>query len=112
MLIYALQPNTSGTATITVTVTDSGGTPASIPFQQTFTVTVTGVNQPPTIDSLSDITILENAGLATATATIAGGAVNTITVTNGGFGYTTAPVVTLTGGGSAAASRRRRRPPS
>ena len=44
--------------------------------------------------------ILENAGMATATATIAGGAVNTITVTNGGFGYTTAPVVTLTGGGS------------
>ena len=62
-------------------MTDSGGTPGVNSFQQTFTVTVTGVNQPPTIDTLSDVTILENAGLATATATIAGGVVNSITVT-------------------------------
>ena len=35
VLLYALQPNTSGTATITVVVTDSGGTPGVNSVQQT-----------------------------------------------------------------------------
>ena len=35
---------------------------------------------------------------ATATATVAGGAVTAITVTNGGTGYTTTPAVTIAGG--------------
>ena len=37
---------------------------------------------------------------ASATATITGGAINTITMNNGGSGYNTLPTITLTGGGS------------
>ncbi|NIF07176.1 hypothetical protein F3J23_17265 [Chryseobacterium sp. Tr-659] len=37
---------------------------------------------------------------ATATATVSGGAVTGITITNGGSGYTTAPTVNFYGGGS------------
>ena len=36
---------------------------------------------------------------ATATCTISGGVVNTVTITYAGSGYTTNPIVTLTGGG-------------
>ena len=70
-LAYTAQPNTSGTAHITVTVTDSGGTAAGgmNSFQRMFTVVVSGVNQPPTIDPLSDIFILENAGQQTINLT-------------------------------------------
>jgi FtsP/CotA-like multicopper oxidase with cupredoxin domain len=41
---------------------------------------------------------------ATATATVAGGVVTAITVTNGGQGYTTAPTVTIIGGGGTGAT--------
>ncbi|MDN3694724.1 hypothetical protein QWZ06_21880 [Chryseobacterium tructae] len=37
---------------------------------------------------------------ATATATISGGAINGVTITNGGSGYTTAPTINFYGGGS------------
>lgn len=38
-------------------------------------------------------------GSARATCTISGGAVNTVTVTNAGFGFTRAPIVVFYGGG-------------
>ncbi len=41
---------------------------------------------------------------ATATATVAGGEVTVITVTNSGGGFTTAPAVTFTGGGGSGAA--------
>ena len=54
---------TSGTATITVTVMDNGGTANGgiNTVQQSFTVTVLPVNQPPTLDPITvSHTILEN----------------------------------------------------
>ena len=94
--------NASGTATITVTVTDNGPTGGANvnSFSQAFTVTVTPVNQPPTLNQIgSPITLLENAGQAKAgTVTINSNGSLTIPVANGGSGYTSAPTVTLTGG--------------
>jgi hypothetical protein len=72
-----------GTATITVTVND-GGTSNNI-VTQTFTVTVNPVNQPPTLNSLANLTINESAGLQTVNLSgITSGAANenqTLTVT-------------------------------
>src|SRR5262249_14605572 len=50
-LPYSVLPNQTGTATITVTVMDNGAVAngAKNTFSQTFTVTVTPVNQPPTL---------------------------------------------------------------
>ena len=48
----------TGTSTITVTVTDSGGASTTMSFD----VTVLSVNDPPTIDSVSDVTVLEDSG--------------------------------------------------
>ena len=92
--------NASGTAVITVTVTDNGPTGGANvnTFSQAFTVTVTPVNQPPTLNQIgSPFTILENAGEAKAgTVTITSTGSIAIPVANGGSGYTTAPTVTLT----------------
>ena len=41
----------------------------------------------------------KNGQQATATCTISGGVVNTVTITNAGSGYTTNPTVTISGGG-------------
>ena len=66
-LTYTPVANTNGTAMITVTVTDNGGTANGgiNTFSQTFTVTVTPVNQPPTINAIAPVTILENSGTQT-----------------------------------------------
>ena len=55
-LTYLAVPNTSGTATITVTVTNSGGTAngGQNTFSQTFTVTVLPVNQQPTLSPITN----------------------------------------------------------
>ena len=95
---------------------------------QTFTVVVNPVNQAPTLNPIPNPAALaENAGpqtipltgisigpgdsgqtitsivatvnTANATATLSGGTVGSIAVNYGGAGYTSAPVVTLTGGG-------------
>ena len=67
-LTYTVVPGASGTATITVTVTDNGSNvaPNVNNFSRTFLVTVTPVNQPPTLNQIgSPLTILENAGVQT-----------------------------------------------
>ena len=95
---------------------------------QTFTVTVTPVNQAPTLnlipnppalhderrpqtiqltgistgpgDSGQNITsIVATVNTANATATLSGGTVGSIAVNYGGAGYASPPLVTLTGGG-------------
>jgi hypothetical protein len=63
-LSYGLAPNASGTATITVTVKDDGGTANGgvDTFTRSFNVTVTPVNQQPTLDAIADPpAMLENA---------------------------------------------------
>jgi VCBS repeat-containing protein len=65
-LSYTPAPNRNGSAVITVTVRDAGldgtlGNGDDGTFQRTFTVTVTPVNDPPTLDALADLTINEDA---------------------------------------------------
>src|SRR5437773_2769688 len=67
-LSYTPVSNQSGTAVITVTVTDNGGTPNGgvSTTTRTFTVTVLPVNDAPTLDPISDpAAILEDAGTQT-----------------------------------------------
>ncbi len=78
--------NSFGQATITVTVMDNGGTQNGgvDTTAVQFTVTVNAVNQPPTIDTPSDVTINENSGQYTVNLTgiaAGGGANETLTVT-------------------------------
>ncbi len=84
-LTFTPAANSFGTATITVTVMDNGGTlnggvdKTSVQF----TVTVNQVNVPPTIDTPSNLTIDENAGEQT---------VNLTGITSGGGGNVTLTV--------------------
>ena len=90
-LTYNILPNAFGTATISVTVMDSGSNVApNVNFvTKTFAVVVTQVNQTPTLNPFFATAV---ASLAPSTGSI------TIAVTNGGTGYTSPPVVNLTGG--------------
>src|SRR5205823_3969677 len=80
---YAPVANASGSAIITVTVTDDGGGTNTI--SRTFTVVVNAVNDPPTLDPIPDPpAILEDAGLQTVNLTgisAGGGETQTLTVT-------------------------------
>jgi azurin len=82
-LTFTPATNGNGTATITVTVND-GGTSNNI-ITRTFTVTVNAVNNQPTLNAISNLTINENAGLQTVNLSgITSGATNenqTLTVT-------------------------------
>ena len=62
-LTYTSAPNATGTAVVTVTVTDSGGTANGgvNSVSQTFTITVLPVNQPPTLNVIPNpAAIFEN----------------------------------------------------
>jgi hypothetical protein len=89
-----------GTSTITVTVND-GGTSNNI-VSRTFVVTVNAVNQPPTLDALTDVTINENAGVQTVGLTgISSGATNesqvlSVNASSSNTGLIPAPTVTYT----------------
>ena len=105
----------SGVVTITITVSDNGSTANGgiTTAQQSFTLTVTPVNQQPTFTVTPPVAIPENttgvqtvpvSGIsvgagdtATAIATVVGGAISAITVTDGGNGYSSAnlPMVTI-----------------
>ena len=64
-LTYTPAANASGSATVTVTLTDSGIPPATSSPAQTFTITVTPVNDRPTFTAGSNQTAAEDAGLQT-----------------------------------------------
>jgi hypothetical protein len=85
-LTFTPAAGTFGTATITVTVTDNGGTlnGGVSTTEVEFTVTVNQVNFPPTIDTPANLTINENAGQQTVNLTgitTGGGGAQTLTVT-------------------------------
>lgn len=74
-LTFTPVANASGSATITVTVDDAQATNNTV--ARTFTVTVNAVNDPPTLNALSNLAINENAGAQTVNlAGIGSGAAN------------------------------------
>jgi len=82
-LSFAPVANSFGTANITVTVTDGGAT--NNLTSRTFAITVNWVNQPPTLDPINSLTVIENSGPQNVSLTgITSGAANenqTLTVT-------------------------------
>ena len=82
-LTFTPATDASGTATITVTVND--GQAANNTVTRTFTVTVSPVNNPPTLNALPDVTINEDSGAQSVSLSgIGTGAANetqTLTVT-------------------------------
>ncbi|MFO1351233.1 MAG: Ig-like domain-containing protein [Gammaproteobacteria bacterium] len=67
-LTYTPAPNANGTATITLTLQDSGGTAnggVNTSAPQSFTITVTAVNDAPSFTKGADPTVLEDAGAQT-----------------------------------------------
>ena len=69
-LTYTPAANANGSATVTVSVKDSGGTANSgsdTSASQTFTITVTAVNDVPSFTKGADQTVLEDAGAQTVT---------------------------------------------
>jgi hypothetical protein len=102
--------NASGTATITVTLKNSGGTSngGSDATTETFKANVGFVNQPPTIDSIADVNTFENAPLQALNLTgISAGPGNpagetvTITASSDTPGLVPNPVVNYTSGAAA-----------
>ncbi|HOX56116.1 MAG TPA: Ig-like domain-containing protein [Candidatus Paceibacterota bacterium] len=87
----------SGSATITVTVNDSAASNNVV--SRSFTVTVNSVNQPPTLNALTSVTIDENAGPQTiALSGISAGATNenqtlTVIASSSNAGLIPAPTV-------------------
>jgi len=94
--------NQFGSATITVTVQDNGGTAngGCNTFSRTFIVTVNSVNDCPTLDILNPLTINEDAGAQTVNLTGIGpgpnesGQVLTITASSGNPALIPTPTVT------------------
>jgi hypothetical protein len=96
-LTFTPLANANGTATITVTVDD--GQSMSNVTSRTFNVTVSAVNDPPTLNALSAVTINEDAGSQTiGLSGIGTGAANetqtlTITATSSGTSLIPTPTV-------------------
>ena len=68
-LVYQTAPDANGSAVVTISVTDADGT-----TDMAFTITVTPINDPPTIDPHADVTVNEDAGTIHVTLTgISGG---------------------------------------
>jgi hypothetical protein len=99
-LSFTPVPNANGSATITVSVNDGG--PVNSLISRTFTVTVTPVNDAPTLDVISGITIDEDAGAQTVNLSgISTGATNesqnlVVTATSSNTGLIPNPTVSYT----------------
>jgi hypothetical protein len=111
VLTYTPEPNANGSATITLTLSDNGGTAnggVDTSTEQTFVINVTQVNDAPSFTKGADQTVLEDAGAQTvagwATAISAGpsnesGQTLTFNVTgntNPGL-FSAAPAISSTG---------------
>ena len=98
-LSYTPVANASGTATITVTVSD--GTTQAI---RTFTVTVTAVDDPPTISALGPLSIAANASTGAIAITVGDvdNAVGSLTLSAASTNTTLVPVSNIVFGGSGA----------
>jgi hypothetical protein len=88
VLTYTVEPNTTGTATITLTLSDDGGTAnggVDTSAGQDFTITVSDINDAPSFTKGGDQTVLEDAGPQTvnpwATAISAGAGEGSQTLT-------------------------------
>ena len=100
-ITYTSAPNATGTAVITVTVTDSGGTAngGMNSFSQTFTITVMPVNQPPTLNVIPNPTAIpenssaQNILLGGITAGPGQSEIVTITATSSNTGLIPNPTV-------------------
>jgi hypothetical protein len=78
-LTFTPVANASGSATVTVTVNDNGTSNNIV--TQTFTVSVGPVNQTPTLNSIGNLSINENAGLQTVNLSgISSGAANEVQI--------------------------------
>ena len=99
-LSFTAVSNAFGSATINVTVNDGG--PSNNLVSRTFVVTVSPVNDTPTLNVLTNITINENAGLQTVNLSgISSGAANetgtlTVTATSSNPGLIPNPTVSYT----------------
>ncbi len=99
-LSFAPVANANGSAVITVTVDDGGA--ANNTASVSFTVVVTPVDDPPTLDAIGNLTISENAGTQTVNLTgINSGASNesqtlTVTATSDNTGLIPNPSVSYT----------------
>jgi len=99
-LRFTPTPLAFGTASISVTVNDGGTTNNSI--TQTFAVTVVPVNDVPTLDAISDVTLDEGDGQQTINLTgIGSGATNesqtlTVTAISSNTGLIPTPTITYT----------------
>jgi len=99
-LSFTPTANGNGTATVTVTVNDNGTSNNIV--ARSFTVTVNAVNQPPTLNALTNVTINGNSGLQTVSLSgITSGATNevqtlTVTAVSSNPGLIPNPTVTYT----------------
>jgi len=99
-LSFAPVANANGSATITITVND--GQSANNTVSQAFTVTVNPVNDAPTLNALSNVSVSENASVqAVSLAGISSGAANesqtlTVTATSSNPSLIPNPTVTYT----------------
>ncbi len=99
-LTFTPVPAKFGSATITVTVND--GQPTNNTVTRTFTVTVNAVNDPPTLDAISDLAVTEDSGPRTVSLTgITSGAPNepdnlTVTATSSNPSLIPTPAVAYT----------------
>ena len=108
-LTFTPAANANGTATVTVTMQDSGGTASggvATSAAQTFTLTLSAVNDAPTLAAITNpAAILEDAGAQTVNLTgiAAGGSetqVLTVTATSNNTGLIPNPTVTYTSAGA------------
>ena len=114
-LNFTSSPNTNGSATVTIALRDDGGTAnggVDTSASQTFVITVTSVNDGPTLSSIADTTVLEDSGVQTVVLTgisaglnESGQSITNFTATSSNPSLLANPSITYTNGNSTALLR-------